>query len=433
MATTLSHDLVSDPLIHEPKGVSSAGVDTVYTANGTGSGAWSAIPGVVSNVVIVNELSNFPTPLVGVITLASDTVYQIAGGVDVGDSRFALSGSTAFVGNNQILDIITSSTTGALFTSTGSSLRLDGVGLIAPLGSIFNITNPGAEVTAIFMENSFIGSCASVGTIADVFIFTFRKSALLESTVAGLSFLGSIGSLKIGDANFADYVGTAVDLGTATFDEVFIGPAVIFDSEAGQTGLNVAAASANINAGGRGFIFNSAFVGAGTATVGLDSGDILWDVQDTNGVSDTANGAQGSIIGNAAATVFGGTGIGNKVAVNFNSVFIADTVKRFTLSSAGVLSCLSKESKLYYIDTRIFAQIAGGASRQYVYLYVKNSTEIVSSSTKSEYDGSSPGSGSVSTLVELTDTDTLQLFVYAITATTSLTVDTASMTIFAQA
>lgn len=39
----IQHRLISDPEIHEPKGISTAPSNTVYHANGTGSGLWKAV------------------------------------------------------------------------------------------------------------------------------------------------------------------------------------------------------------------------------------------------------------------------------------------------------------------------------------------------------------------------------------------------------
>lgn len=36
----VAHSGLSDPNIHEPKGCSAAAVDTIYQANGSGSGSW---------------------------------------------------------------------------------------------------------------------------------------------------------------------------------------------------------------------------------------------------------------------------------------------------------------------------------------------------------------------------------------------------------
>lgn len=37
---TINHSTLTDPYLHEPKGVASAGAGTVYVANGSGSGTW---------------------------------------------------------------------------------------------------------------------------------------------------------------------------------------------------------------------------------------------------------------------------------------------------------------------------------------------------------------------------------------------------------
>ena len=36
----VNHSTLTDPYLHEPKGVASAGAGTVYVANGSGSGTW---------------------------------------------------------------------------------------------------------------------------------------------------------------------------------------------------------------------------------------------------------------------------------------------------------------------------------------------------------------------------------------------------------
>lgn len=40
----IQHSTVTDPNIHEPKGASTASVDTVYVSTGVGSGQWKKLP-----------------------------------------------------------------------------------------------------------------------------------------------------------------------------------------------------------------------------------------------------------------------------------------------------------------------------------------------------------------------------------------------------
>lgn len=56
MATTL-HSSLSDPDLHEPKGVSAATSGQVYVANGSGSGAWTKY--AASNVTVTDTAGYF--------------------------------------------------------------------------------------------------------------------------------------------------------------------------------------------------------------------------------------------------------------------------------------------------------------------------------------------------------------------------------------
>ena len=55
------HKNITDPNIHEPKGVSVATVGTTYIADGAGSGAWSAIPLDLSGMVVERLINGFST------------------------------------------------------------------------------------------------------------------------------------------------------------------------------------------------------------------------------------------------------------------------------------------------------------------------------------------------------------------------------------
>lgn len=45
--TTIQHNVLTDPDLHEPKGISSATANQIYVADGAGSGAWEDISGFV--------------------------------------------------------------------------------------------------------------------------------------------------------------------------------------------------------------------------------------------------------------------------------------------------------------------------------------------------------------------------------------------------
>ena len=58
---SIQHVDIVDPHIHEPKGISSASVGTVYVASGSGSGSWSIVP--ADSIDIVEVLSRIQAKL----------------------------------------------------------------------------------------------------------------------------------------------------------------------------------------------------------------------------------------------------------------------------------------------------------------------------------------------------------------------------------
>jgi hypothetical protein len=74
---SVQHASISDPNIHEPKGVTSASNGDVYVANGAGSGAW------------VNKNTLFPTPIYGIRFLKNNVT---ATSIPVADTWYAVAG-----------------------------------------------------------------------------------------------------------------------------------------------------------------------------------------------------------------------------------------------------------------------------------------------------------------------------------------------------
>lgn len=54
----IEHSAITDPNIHEPKGASTAVADTVYVADGAGSGDWTALADFITDSWTMNDLIN---------------------------------------------------------------------------------------------------------------------------------------------------------------------------------------------------------------------------------------------------------------------------------------------------------------------------------------------------------------------------------------
>ena len=71
----INHNTLSDPYLHEPKGITTALAGTIYVANGSGSGAWTAkqtlvgetLTGYLEDVSAVEKVY-LPIPFAGTIS-----------------------------------------------------------------------------------------------------------------------------------------------------------------------------------------------------------------------------------------------------------------------------------------------------------------------------------------------------------------------------
>lgn len=145
-----THASLTDPELHEPKGVASASANTVYRATGAGSGSWGKVTtanldtasilninrttisvlfpdiGTPSTVYIPVGSNANVTSVIGAIqtaVLGADTLITAtnASGASMGTLTFPVAGSAA--GNTQALSVLGSN----VFTA-GQSIRLSSDG-----------------------------------------------------------------------------------------------------------------------------------------------------------------------------------------------------------------------------------------------------------------------------------------------------------------
>jgi hypothetical protein len=95
----VNHNTLTDPYLHEPKGVASAASGKVYVANGAGSGAWTAketlvgetLAGYIDNISAVSTVY-VPIPFAGTI---SKVVTVLEASISSADSTITVKNSAA--------------------------------------------------------------------------------------------------------------------------------------------------------------------------------------------------------------------------------------------------------------------------------------------------------------------------------------------------
>ena len=117
------HSALTDPQLHEPKGVSTAQSGEVYLANGSGSGSWVVPPYTVTGVIddvstastiylaipYAGTVTKVVTVLAGSLTTANATItVRNAAGTSMGTITVTQSGSAA--GDIDVLNPVSNNT-----------------------------------------------------------------------------------------------------------------------------------------------------------------------------------------------------------------------------------------------------------------------------------------------------------------------------------
>ena len=90
----VNHSTLSDPFLHEPKGVASASSGDVYLANGSGSGTWTSRQSMLTvQFPDISSASNLyvPIPYAGTITKIQSVLTAAISG---GDAVFTVTNSS---------------------------------------------------------------------------------------------------------------------------------------------------------------------------------------------------------------------------------------------------------------------------------------------------------------------------------------------------
>lgn len=233
------------------------------------------------NLLFVSNAQDFPAPVGGVITLATDTLYTVNGLVDIGSNRIVVPESSYLRGLLSARDGLVSTTSDALVTFTGSDalVQMENLGLYAPNGTLIDVT--GTPVNLAF--TSILGSADGIGNIRASEQVTL-SNVILSCQSSGLNALGAGDTLKLSNVriNQSSGAGKLVDLGSSTWDFLTISNCSLLAAGTG-TVLSGLAASGNIGIPGLAVVSSSQFEG-GTILENITTGDARWTFTSNLGV-----------------------------------------------------------------------------------------------------------------------------------------------------
>ena len=413
----IEHSIITDPNIHEPKGVAAASSGQVYTANGTGSGSWTSVSPV--NRVVVNALSDFPTPSGGVITLAANTQYYIgATNVDIGSNRI-LYGTNSSITGAPAASKITSSTTGNLFTAADAGvITLERVSIDAASATLFSVTDATQGTTTVIMNTAQIIQCAAIGTFTNILGLNFVNNSVLDADQGiTMGSTNTVVSIRQFFAISTSATFKCLDLASSSSSTIELVDLAL-NAPSGAVGIAGSTGSANVASGSVALVSSCEFLGGMSATDGnILNTDVRWKFVGNSGISDTTPAAFTRMNGNATATVIATAGTPVKVA----GTFTEEVASHFTTDATGKITYNGQRNLCVSVDIVLSAQIATGTDDGSV-LLAKNGTVITNSAQQQELAAGDPRTMSTIWELDLAENDFLEIYVQNDDTTENITV-----------
>jgi hypothetical protein len=401
--------------IHEPKGADTATEGQVYLSDGAGSGAWAITPGTLPVcTVVIEALSDFPTPVSSVITLEADTNYLIGCAVDIADNRLVMASNSIITGVHRNLAVLTSATTGALFSATGVDCRIARMSLNAPNASeLINIDGSGTAVCRL--DDSISVTHTGVGIMAANVAVLFVDNVIFVGGTDTINCSGvSNGTLVIEAVSLASYSSNGIDLGTSVWSDGAVIGRSTFSGDGGSFGITGAAGGANVAAGNEFGVNGCNFNGSGDPLQTITTQDDGWEFSRNNGIEDTHIDAHGYVVGSALATTLAAS---TPALINATT-WVAHREDHFTASSVGRFTYTGANPITANAQGSVTGESAGTTSTFRITIAV-NGVSDISSAGSSEISSSASDSITSFGIFNLVQGDYLELFVENTTSATN--------------
>ena len=373
---------------------------------------------VLSQVVTVNNINDFPPPVSGVITLADDTAYLISGEVTT-SSRFEMGNNCAVVGVSSSVGLITYTGSFPLWSWTDKYVRFDNLLIDAPAGSVFSCQTTAPGTYNCEIVNCTVRSCVKWGTFEGQRLMTISNCDTVTAA-DGLTLTGpGFATVLVDDYCIAltSPTGAALD-----FSDSLVGSAsvsrLLASGVAGSFGVSGLPSSGNISVGGTGSVVSSNFNGDITPeNPALDlANSKRWASLNNKVIADTLPRSLQSFNNNGAQTTFPGVG----VAVLVVGTWIDENSSLFTAGGAGRITYIGEAPQRVPIDFTVTCLMSSGGTRQIKALVALNGVPVLSTARGMSVSSSQADSASLVWSHNFQPGDYVELFLRNDSSTTAV-------------
>ena len=412
----IEHDSIADGERHEPKGISTASANQVYVSNGAGSGSWQNLAGA-TNTVVINNASDFPDAVSGVITLADNTIYIIGADITISD-RIEMGANNSITGNSLYAPVLTYTGTGSLFTCTDVNADFHDLRISAASGRVFNFQDSIGNMVNIQIRNVIIEDCDTVGTANNLQALVISNGSAL-STNQGWDFSGSswtilsIERYALVTSN-ATFVG--IDLNTAVFFNIELTNLLFQSTVAGAVALKGAVSSANLSSGSVGVMKDSNFNANITPLNTITEDDVRWAFSGNTGIKDTRPDALVFLLNNVTETSI--STINTPVIIS--GTYNEERVSHFSSNSSGRITYVGEKN--FVTPIKVGGSVVAASTNKVITFYIAKNGTVVSNSGISINSTANQRAFVLMWQLDMAPNDYIEVFVENNTDTTNVTV-----------
>lgn len=373
----------------------------------------------IQKQVIINELADFPAPVAGVITLLPDTLYLLGQDVSLGTNTIKLSSNTSLRGLDSIVISLTYTGTGDMFTIANTTNRISNLSIVCSTGRILNFTD---NTGSIFRMTDCTVAAARFGLLNGVAPGSSARFSSVSGafSVSGLTLTGQWRTLQYETSAITQNAGAFLDLGTATFEAVIVGP-ILINVASGAEFLSGLTNSGNIVAGGTGQVTQTLSSGAGALLVGISVDDALWRFALNDDIQDTRSDALLSMQSNATNTVIASSGTYVLVA----GTWVDSGKSQFSVTAAGRMTYLGGNDARLPVDFSCSAAPISGNAKTIGLQVALNGVLIPGSMRTGTTDSGKPVSITNIWQITMSTNDFVEIFVANETDSTDILVSSA--------
>jgi hypothetical protein len=373
--------------------------DSTITVTADGDVVRFSVTGVpvASNIVIVNEMADFPAAVSGVRTLNDNTAYLVSANLSTSD-RFVLGNNCVVYGADSAVASLTYTSAGNMFTQTSGSAKVTLLTLAAPNGSLFDISGGGV----FQFVNATVTSCDYCGDIGSMSALQITDVSFEDIKSGGFTFTGSV-TLLVGERNlFVVNGGKMFDLNSSTWSAGWTMDASFAVLAAGTYFLSGLVDSGNMDVGATGSVLNMRFTGAGTPLENILQSDARWNMIANDNIPDSIVSILSTTVSNTVSISAANTPA--IVGATWNSSHLS----RFDSTAGG---------RFTYVGTGVHVNVhatvtanSPGTTNDYTFYFYKNGVQEAGSGVQRSFT-SAPGNISMLWQIDLETDDYIELWV----------------------